>query len=125
MKYPRIEVAILLAIFILIMTLGTTPSLADDPHHKPGGTVVDNYSINKTVETNGQAALYAADQIHPSENISGLQLGFGAAEHDQNVGFAAGAALNVKGWGMINGSVAKESDIEPFIGIGINLSLKP
>lgn len=98
---------------------------AGDPHHEPGGTVVNNYSINKTVETNGQAALFAADQIHPSENISGLQLGFGAAQHKNDYGFAAGAAFNVKGWGMLNGSIAKEPDIDPFIGIGINLSLKP
>jgi len=110
---------------LIILFLASTPVFADDPHHKPVETVVNNYSINKTIKTNGLAALYAADQIHPSENISGLQLGFGAAEHDQNIGFAAGAAFNVRGWGMLNGSVAKEPDSKPFVGIGINLSLKP
>jgi len=112
-------------IIFLILFLLPALVIAGDPHHEPGGTVVNNYSVNKTVETNGQAALYAADQIHPSENISGLQLGFGAAKYKDNVGFAAGAAFNVKGWGMLNGSVAKEPNIDPFIGIGINLSIKP
>ena len=112
-------------IIFLILFLLPAIATAGDPHHEPGDTVVNNYTVNKAVETNGQAALFAADQIHPSENISGLQLGFGAAQHKNDYGFAAGAAFNVKGWGMLNGSIAKEPNIEPFIGIGINLSLKP
>lgn len=112
-------------IFLILLFMVSAPVFAGDPHHEPIETVVNNYSVNKTIETNGLAALYAADQIHPSENISGLQIGLGAAQYEEDYGFAAGAAFNVKGWGMLNGSVAKEPDSKPFIGIGINLSLKP
>jgi len=117
------SVAVIIAFFIIVFLLLFIPSQvqADDPHHS---REVNNYSI-KTIETNGLAALHAASQIHPSKNISGLQLGFGAAQYKSDYGLAAGAALNVQGWGMLNGSIAKESGTDPIIGIGINLSLKP
>lgn len=97
---------------------------ASDRHHHHHETTVNNYSI-KAADTTGLAALFAADQIHPSKNISGLQLGFGAAQYKSELGLAAGAALNVTGWGMLNTSIAKEEKSDPFIGIGINLSIGP
>ena len=110
---------IILSIFIL-----SAPVFAGDPHHNPE-TVVNNYSINKFINTYGLAAVHAANQIHPSENVSGLQLGGGLAQDKDsgNFGGAIGAAFNFKGLGLVNGSYAKAGKIELW-GVGLNFNFK-
>lgn len=110
-------------IFLILLFLPAAAT-AGDPHHEPE-TVINNYSvINKYIDSTGKAALFAADQIHHSENISGLQIGAGASEVNGRVGIAAGAAITIPGYGMFNGLISKEGD-EIYRGIGYNKNFKP
>lgn len=107
-------------LLLLIFLCGNV--YADDPHHEhqdPG----DSYTVVKKY-FRGQAAIGAMMQIHPSENISGLQLGVGIAQAGNRTGKAVGAAFNFKGLGMFNGSIAKEGR-DTILGAGFNFSLKP
>lgn len=117
-------VALMVSAIIVGLLIGVASAKADNSHHRHDETTVNNYSISNVINTNGLAAIYAATQIHHAENISGVQLGGGIAQFGDRFGFAAGAALNVPGRAMFNGSVAKEGD-ETFFGLGINLSIKP
>jgi len=93
-----------------------------DPHHTPEESI--DYDITNYVSSNGQAALAAMAQIHPSENISGLQFGGGLARAHNRTGGALGAAFNFKGMGLVNGSLAKEGK-DTIWGVGFNFNLKP
>lgn len=94
----------------------------DRRHHE---TTINNYNIvNKYSDCTGLTAIHAANQIHPSENISGLQFGGGLAKNGDCFGGAFGAAFNFKGLGLFNGSIAKEND-ETIWGAGFNISIKP
>ena len=104
-------------------------AFADDPHHSLQ-PVTRSYTINQVVNTNGLAALYAATQLHPSVNISGIQLGGGLAEFDSRVGKSFGAALVVPGGALVSGSISGEGDgiftvDSTVIGVGINVSIRP
>jgi len=116
----------LLSLAIIIgLCLGIISAKADERHNGHHETIINNYSIvNEYVNTNGLAAIFAATQIHPSENISGIQLGGGIAQVGSRVGIAGGVAITVPGRAMFNGSIAKEGN-ETFFGLGFNLSIKP
>ena len=106
---------------LLLFFMLSAPVLAGDPHHAPES---GDYSINKIIKTYGLAAIHAANQIHPSENVSGLQLGGGMAQVNGRTGGALGAAFNFKGLGLVSGSIAKEGK-ETIWGAGFNMSIKP
>jgi len=86
-------------------------------HHDHHDTTTNTITTVRIVDTNGLAA-------NPSLNVSGIQLGAGIAQANGRTGLAAGAAYNVKGWALFNGSVAKEGD-DAMFGFGFNVSLKP
>ena len=111
---------------LIILFLASSPLFAGGSHHghRDHETTVNNYSLVNQAECTGLAALGAMNQIHPSENVSGLQLGGGVAMNGDCFGKAIGAHLNVKGWGVVGGSIAKEND-ETIWGAGFNFSLKP
>jgi len=94
-------------------------------HHHDHEEAVNNYSVvNQYVNSYGLAAIHAANQIHPSENISGLQIGGGLAQVNGRTGGAVGAAFNFQGIGLVSGSVAKDGG-QTIWGAGFNISIKP
>jgi hypothetical protein len=112
-------------LIFLIMIFPAVALASGNGHHHGHEETVNNYSVvNKYVNSYGLAAVHAANQIHPSENISGLQLGAGISQVNDRTGGAIGAAFNFQGLGLVSGSIAKEGD-ETIWGAGFNFSLKP
>jgi len=111
-------------IFLIMLIVSGNALAGGSHHHDHHDTTTNTITTVRIVDTNGLAAIHAAAQIHPSLNVSGIQLGAGIAQANGRTGLAAGAAYNVKGWALFNGSVAKEGD-DAMFGFGFNVSLKP
>jgi hypothetical protein len=122
MKYPHLESIVLIAIFILIMVFGSSNIFASGYHGEiHTSTEINNTKVEKTTSTAGMAMNGAMAQIHPSKNVRGLQLGLGLAKSGRHVGGAVGIHSNVKGWGLVGGSYAREGSDE-VLGLGFNKS---
>jgi len=100
MKYPRLEVAILLAIFILIMTIGTSPASADDPHHE---TTINITETGKTT-MHGTALSLAAAAHSFDWSTKDLQgsVGLGGYSGENALSFGIGKRY---GRTLLNGSL--------------------
>ena len=114
----------LLILLILAGTGCSEAAFGGDPHHDYYAPVIDQTVVNNAIAVTGQAAIYAATQIHPSENISGFQFGAGIAQFNGRTGVAGGVAFTVPGRAMFNGSIAKEEK-DTIYGFGFNVSIKP